>query len=67
MGRKASYQRVHKTSGPVLLHALQSQAAHAGVSSRRLARAERAESRVRELELEVAALRRELNRRTTGE
>jgi hypothetical protein len=63
MRKRSSYQRVHQASGAPLLHALQSQAAHAGVSSRRLARAERAEARVRELEQEVAQLRSELRRR----
>jgi len=62
MRKMASYQRVHQGSGPPLLHALQSQAAHAGASSRRLARAERSEARIRELEEEVAQLRLELSR-----
>jgi hypothetical protein len=61
MRKKKSYERIHgPKAGPKLHHALQSQAAHAGVSERRLRRAERAEARVRDLEAEVVALRAEI-------
>ena len=61
MRKKKSYESIHGLkSGPKLHHALQSQAAHAGISERRRQRAEGAEARVLELEAELVVLRAEI-------
>jgi division protein CdvB (Snf7/Vps24/ESCRT-III family) len=62
MRKKRNYEGKHgPASGGKLYHALQSQAAYAGVAARRLAQITALRNRLRKLKEQVAELRRRLH------